>query len=112
VLWRPGGGRWASPRFGRSPLDEVRRAARERPTVIVIEKAFSVGYGGCALGRRRLSHARRHDFGFTPFVAGLGGRAITQASLEAILDDAVHGRLDSVTFLDLDLDIVESERTG
>jgi pyruvate ferredoxin oxidoreductase alpha subunit len=43
-------------------------------------------------------------------VAGLGGRAITQHSLEAMLDDAARDQLEPVTFLDLDLGIVELER--
>jgi pyruvate ferredoxin oxidoreductase alpha subunit len=43
-------------------------------------------------------------------VAGLGGRAITQASIESLLEDAAEGRLAPVTFLDLDLDIVDLER--
>jgi len=92
------------------PFDEVRRALANAQRVIVIEKAFSVGYGG-VLSADVASATHDATISLHSVVAGLGGRAITQHSLEAILDDAVHGRLDSVTFLDLDLDIVESERT-
>ena len=40
-------------------------------------------------------------------IAGLGGRAITRASLARVFDEAIAGRLDPVTFLDLDYGIVE-----
>jgi pyruvate ferredoxin oxidoreductase alpha subunit len=42
-------------------------------------------------------------------VAGLGGRAITQASLRRMLTDAVDDRLEPLTFLDLDHRLVELE---
>ena len=34
-------------------------------------------------------------------IAGLGGRPITRASLDRMLRDALAGRLDALTFLDL-----------
>jgi hypothetical protein len=40
-------------------------------------------------------------------VAGLGGRPIPAASLSAVLDRA--DRLPSITFLDLDTDVVDRE---
>ena len=43
-------------------------------------------------------------------VAGLGGRAITQESIEDLLEDAASDRLGPVTFLDLDHEIVDRER--
>jgi hypothetical protein len=39
-------------------------------------------------------------------VAGLGGRAITKASLHKLLQDAIADKLELLTFLDLDWDIV------
>jgi pyruvate ferredoxin oxidoreductase alpha subunit len=39
-------------------------------------------------------------------VAGLGGRAITKASLTKLLNDAIADKLELLTFLDLDWDIV------
>jgi pyruvate ferredoxin oxidoreductase alpha subunit len=42
-------------------------------------------------------------------VAGLGGRAITRASLRRMLTDAVDDRLEPLTFLDLDHRLVEGE---
>ena len=43
----------------------------------------------------------------THIVEGLGGRAITRASLARMLRDAVAGRLEPLTFLDLDQPLVE-----
>ena len=39
-------------------------------------------------------------------VAGLGGRAITKGSLQRMLIDAIADKLEPLTFLDLDWDIV------
>jgi len=91
------------------PFDEVRRALSGAHRVVVIEKAFSVGYGGVLAADVA---SATHDMSLTlhSVVAGLGGRAITQHSIESILDDAAAARLPSVTFLDLDRDIVNSER--
>jgi len=91
------------------PFDEVRRALANAQRVVVIEKAFSVGYGG-VLAADVASATHDASLCLHSVVAGLGGRAITQHGIETILDDAVRGHLGSVTFLDLDLDIVESER--
>jgi pyruvate ferredoxin oxidoreductase alpha subunit len=40
-------------------------------------------------------------------IAGLGGRAITRRSLHEVFGRAAEGRLDAVTFLDLDRALVE-----
>ncbi len=42
-------------------------------------------------------------------VAGLGGRPITQPSLEKMLEVAEKDKLDDLTFLDLERDVVERE---
>jgi pyruvate ferredoxin oxidoreductase alpha subunit len=42
-------------------------------------------------------------------IAGLGGRPITQASLATLFTDAIAGRLEPLTFLDLDAGLVERE---
>ena len=91
------------------PFEEVQRALSGAHRVVVIEKAFSVGYGGVLAADVA---SATHDMSLTlhSVVAGLGGRAITQHSIESILDDAAAARLPSVTFLDLDRDIVNSER--
>jgi pyruvate ferredoxin oxidoreductase alpha subunit len=42
-------------------------------------------------------------------IAGLGGRPVMRASLAAMIADAVTDRLQQLTFLDLDRDLVERE---
>jgi pyruvate ferredoxin oxidoreductase alpha subunit len=90
------------------PLDEVRAALAGARRVVVVEKAFAVGVGGIVGQNVRLALAglpvEVHDV-----VAGLGGRAITSASLERLLGDALAGQLGSLTFLDLRSDVVERE---
>ena len=91
------------------PLEEVRRALSGAQRVIVVEKAFSVGFGGVLSTAVAMA---THDvkLSLRTVVAGLGGRAITIRSLEAMLTDAVSDRLEPVTFLDLDLEMVHRER--
>jgi pyruvate ferredoxin oxidoreductase alpha subunit len=90
------------------PRDEVRAALRSASRVVVVEKAFAVGAGGIVGQNTRLALEGLtipvHDV-----VAGLGGRPVTSASLHRLLDDALAGRLKSMTFLDLDTDLVERE---
>ena len=50
------------------------------------------------------------DLSLRTVIAGLGGRAITQRSIESMLADAIDGRLEALTFLDLDQGIIERER--
>jgi pyruvate ferredoxin oxidoreductase alpha subunit len=47
-------------------------------------------------------------------IAGLGGRAITRASLRRLFEDAGRDELEQVTFLDLNADVIshELEREG
>jgi pyruvate ferredoxin oxidoreductase alpha subunit len=91
------------------PFDEVRRALAQAERVIVVEKAFSVGYGG-VLAADVASATHDVALSLHSVVAGLGGRAITQQGIEDILAEAVNGHLGAVTFLDLDLEIVATER--
>jgi pyruvate ferredoxin oxidoreductase alpha subunit len=90
------------------PLDAVRAALSAAKRVVVLEKAFAVGVGGIVGQNVRLAldglRVPVHDV-----VGGLGGRPITNASLHRLLDDALAGRLGSLTFLDLDTEIVERE---
>lgn len=83
------------------PAAAVRAALGEAGRVIVLEKNLAPGQGGvmaadvgAALGDPGVPvHA---------VIAGLGGRAITRASLHRLLDDARAGGLDPLSFLDLD----------
>ena len=88
------------------PLAAVRSALERAERVVVIEKSLAVGLGGIVSSNVGTS------FGGSPgavhaVIAGLGGRAITRASLSRMLADAVHGRLEPLTFLDLDRALVE-----
>jgi pyruvate ferredoxin oxidoreductase alpha subunit len=90
------------------PLDEVRAALEHAERVVVVEKAFAVGAGGIVGQNVRLALSglpvRVYDV-----VAGLGGRPITRASLRGMLADASVDSLGRLTFLDLDVDLVERE---
>ena len=89
------------------PLEAVRQALAGRARVIVVEKAFSLGMGGVlatdvamAIGTTMLHTV----------VAGLGGRPITRTALLDMLERARSGRLDPLSFLDLDEGVIARER--
>ncbi len=86
------------------PLAAVRAALSGARRVIVVEKAFAVGVGGIVGQNVRLALSGLgidvHDV-----IAGLGGRPITSASLHTMLD----GELASLSFLDLDHELVARE---
>lgn len=90
------------------PLEAVRRALHAAERVVVLERAFSVGLGGIVASNVRMALSGVHVNGYT-VIAGLGGRAITKASLHRMLADARAGRLEPLTFLDLDRDLVARE---
>jgi pyruvate ferredoxin oxidoreductase alpha subunit len=90
------------------PLAAVREALRNARRVVVLEKCFAVGLGGIVSDgvRKALSGIQLH--GYT-VVAGLGGRAITRASLTKLFEAAERDQLEQVTFLDLNRDLVNHE---
>ena len=90
------------------PLAAVRTALQGARRVVVLEKSFSVGLGGVVSTDVRLALSGLQLHGCT-VVAGLGGRAITKASLARMLRDAVADRLGALTFLDLDQRMVERQ---
>jgi pyruvate ferredoxin oxidoreductase alpha subunit len=90
------------------PLAAVRAALQGAQRVVVLEKSFSVGLGGVVSTDVRLALHRLGQRGYT-IVAGLGGRAITQASLHRVLREAIADTLPPLTFLDLDWRIVERQ---
>ena len=90
------------------PLEEVRAALAGARRVVVLEKAFAVGVGGIVGQNVRLALSGL-DVEVRDVIAGLGGRAITKASLRRMLGEALDGDLKSLTFLDLDRDLVERE---
>ena len=90
------------------PLAAVRSALQGAKRVVVLEKSFSVGLGGVVSTDVRLALSGLQLQGYT-VVAGLGGRAITMASLERTLAEAVADKLQPLTFMDLDWGIVNRE---
>jgi len=95
------------------PLDAVRDALSHAERVVVLEKALAVGVGGIVSANVRMALAGIQLHGYT-VIAGLGGRPITKASLRGLLADAAADRLEPLTFLDMDWDVVnrELERMG
>lgn len=92
------------------PLDEVREALSGASTVIVLERAFSVGSGAILGSDVRLAVTGMCER-VIEVVAGLGGRPVTCASVRALLDDVRADRVDphALHFLDLDRTLVEHE---
>jgi pyruvate ferredoxin oxidoreductase alpha subunit len=92
------------------PREAVREALSKASRIIVIEKAFSIGFGGVLATDVALVVQGSNSKVFS-VVAGLGGRAITRRSLEDLLAQSARGDLKSLTFLDLDGAAVDRERT-
>jgi len=90
------------------PLEAVRDALKNVKRVVVLEKALAVGIGGILAANVRTSRQGLELKCYT-VIAGLGGRAITKSSLHALFDKAGADDLESLTFLDLDHDLVDRE---
>ena len=91
------------------PLEAVREALAKVTRFVVVEKAFSAGIGGIVD-----SHVRMALRGGTvpsnyTVIAGLGGRPVLRTSLHSMLDEAVADRLEPLSFLDLNHDLVDAE---
>ena len=96
------------------PISDIRDATAHAKRIVVIEKCFAVGIGGI-VSRDVRSAVRNRPQPVLTVVAGLGGRAITKASVHKLLQDAIADKLELLTFLDLDWGIVnrvlEREKT-
>ena len=88
------------------PSAAVRAALARARRVVVLEKSLAVGLGGIVSTNVRTCYSGNPDSVHT-VIAGLGGRAITRASLARMLSRALEGRLEPLTFLDLDQPLVE-----
>ena len=88
------------------PSAAVRAALARARRVVVLEKSLAVGLGGIVSTNVRTCYSGNPDSVHT-VIAGLGGRAITRASLARLLGTALEGRLEPLTFLDLDRPLVE-----
>ncbi len=74
----------------------------------MLEKCLAVGLGGIVSDGVRKSLSGIVLNGYT-VIAGLGGRAITRASLRRLFEDAGRDELEQVTFLDLNADVISHE---
>jgi pyruvate ferredoxin oxidoreductase alpha subunit len=90
------------------PLDAVRAAVGGAHRLVVLEKALAVGIGGIVTANVRMATAGLAQHGYT-VIAGLGGRAITRASLRDMLRQAGRDELAPLTFLDLNTELVRRE---
>lgn len=90
------------------PLAAVREALQHAKRVVVIEKSLAVGVGGIVSDSVRNALSGIVLKGYT-VIAGLGGRAITRASLRQLFEDAGNGELEQLTFLDLNADLIQHE---
>ena len=87
------------------PIAALRAALIDAKRVVVVEKCFAVGIGGI-VSRDVCMALRERPRPVFAVVAGLGGRAITQGSLHRLFLDAMADKLEPLTFLDLDWEIV------
>jgi pyruvate ferredoxin oxidoreductase alpha subunit len=90
------------------PTEAVRAALGNARRVVVVEKAFSVGFGG-VLSTDVAMSLTGLTVPVATVVAGLGGRPITKASLQPVFESADRGGLGQLTFLDLNHDLVARE---
>jgi pyruvate ferredoxin oxidoreductase alpha subunit len=90
------------------PLDALRAALGHAERVVVLEKALAVGIGGIVTANVRMALTGIVLHGYT-VIAGLGGRAITKASLRELFTQASRDALEPLTFLDMDWEIVNRE---
>ncbi len=100
------------------PLEEVRQTLCGAQRVVVLERALAVGIGGIVSANVRMALAQHAPSqqekpgvgprGYT-VVAGLGGRAVTKASLRELFLKAGADDLAPLTFLDLNTELVERE---
>ncbi len=90
------------------PFEAVREALTAAHNVFIVEKAFQLGVGGIVTEnvRSSLRGTATHD---QTLIAGLGGRPITKQSLRTYFEAAIDGRVEELTFLDLDKDLAERE---
>jgi pyruvate ferredoxin oxidoreductase alpha subunit len=88
------------------PTAAVRAALSGAKRVVVLEKSLAVGLGGIVSNNVAASYHGSPDDVYT-VIAGLGGRSITRGSLRRVFEAAVDGKLEPVTFLDLDSSLVE-----
>jgi pyruvate ferredoxin oxidoreductase alpha subunit len=87
------------------PLASLRAALESATRVIVVEKSLAVGLGGILSNDVQLALSGL-DIPVQTIIAGLGGRAITKASLRRCFEDGNESRTEPV-FLDLNAELIQ-----
>ncbi|VAW10917.1 Pyruvate:ferredoxin oxidoreductase, alpha subunit [hydrothermal vent metagenome] len=90
------------------PLEELETALGGAKHVVVVEKSLAPGLGGIVASDVRMALQDTAVPVYT-VIAGLGGRAISMASLRAVLEAPATRGLPDLQFLDLDHGAVERE---
>jgi len=88
------------------PFLAMRTMLSDARRVVVLEKSLAVGVGGIVSTNVRTTLTGR-AVPVYDVIAGLGGRAITKASLARVFADAIADKLELTTFLDLDRAVVD-----
>ena len=88
------------------PAAAIREALGSATRVLVVEKSLAVGLGGVVAANVAGAY-HGHDANVHTVIAGLGGRAITRESLRKLLEAGMAGKLERITFLDLDQEMVD-----
>ncbi len=90
------------------PADALEVVLDGASRVVVVEKAFAIGGKGF-LGADVGAAVAKDRTSVHTVVAGLGGRAIGEASLRRMCEEAMRGELGELSFLDLDRGVVDRE---
>ena len=90
------------------PMKALNQAMQHASRVVVIEKSLAVGIGGIVSTDVRMALAGL-GIPVHTIVAGLGGRAITRASLHEVFEKAGKGALQRLTFLDMNHEVIDRE---
>ncbi|HJV50394.1 MAG TPA: pyruvate ferredoxin oxidoreductase [Noviherbaspirillum sp.] len=90
------------------PSDELHAVLAHAKRMVVLEKSLAVGIGGIVSHNLRMALPGISLHAYT-VIAGLGGRAITKASLRSLFEKALKDDLEPLTFLDLNHDVVNRE---
>jgi pyruvate ferredoxin oxidoreductase alpha subunit len=91
------------------PAEAIRNALRHAKRWVVVEKSLAIGLGGVVSTDVRMALGAGSQQRGTTAIAGLGGRAITKASLLQLFGLVVEDMAEPLHFLDLNLDIVKAE---
>jgi pyruvate ferredoxin oxidoreductase alpha subunit len=87
------------------PVEAVRFALAGADRVVIIDRALATGSGGFLAAD--MGPAVPPGVPSFDVIAGLGGRPVTQASLKRCIHEAILGRLEPLSFLDLRSDTLE-----